>query len=194
LVLINAHQLGSEIRAESFPLRTQLAGGEMASKTYRLKIAREGTEFEAEGDKQFVMEMLKRFSPIGVGTSSATQATQHSKHGGKSTAGMSTPATKTISIREFIQKFGFTKHTDITLAFGYYLEKYAGVSAFTPADINNCYYEAKLEKSNTSQMVIQNIKRGFMMPSNKKGEGRKLYTLTSTGENFIASKVSGTSS
>lgn len=35
----------------------------MATRTYRLKIAREGYEFEAEGDKPFVMEMLRRFVP-----------------------------------------------------------------------------------------------------------------------------------
>jgi hypothetical protein len=164
----------------------------MAAKTYRLKITRQGNEFEAEGDKKFVMDMLKRFSPhTSVEQLPATTVNADSKHGEKKTSGMmTTTATKTLSIREFIQKFGFTKHTDITLAFGYYLEKYSGVPEFTRADINNCYYEAKLERSNTSQMIIQNIKRGYMMPSKRKG-GKSLYTLTSTGEGFIKSRVSG---
>lgn len=170
----------------------------MAAKTYRVKITREGNEFEAEGDKPFVMEMLKIFTPQASGQLPQQERIRHdSKPGGKkiTSDNMTTSAKKTLSIREFIQRFGFTKHTDITLAFGYYLEKYAGVSDFTRADINNCYYEAKLERSNTSQMIIQNIKRGNMMSSKKKGvEGKSLYTLTSRGENFIESRMSGSSS
>lgn len=168
----------------------------MATKTYRLKIAREGSEFEAEGDKAFVMEMLKRFSAqAGIELPLAAKAKEGSKHGGKKVASEIAPiGTKTLSIREFIQRLGFKRHIDISLAFGYYLEKYSGVSEFTPADINQCYYEAKLESSNTSQMIIRNIKLGRMMPSKKKGaKGRNLYTLTSTGEEFIKSKLSGNS-
>jgi hypothetical protein len=35
----------------------------MAARTYRLKIVREGREFEAQGDRAFVHEMLKRYGP-----------------------------------------------------------------------------------------------------------------------------------
>lgn len=167
----------------------------MAEKTYRLKITREGNEFEAEGDKKFVMEMLALFSPqTSIEQLPPAKGGEDSKHGGKKPSGvLTTNATKALSIREFIQKFRFTKHTDITLAFGYYLEKYSGVSEFSRADINNCYYEAKLERSNTSQMITQNIKRGYMMSSKKQGT-KSLYTLTSTGEEFIKSRVSGSPS
>lgn len=172
----------------------------MATKTYRLKIAREGYEFEAEGDKAFVIEMLKRFVPsTGVQRTKIIETLkgkEEPKRGRKKETSYVPPAgTKSLSIREFIQQFNFAKHTDITVAFGYYLEKHSGVSDFTPADINNCYYEAKLDSSNTSQMIIQNIKRGFMMPSKKKSEKgkKKFYTLTSSGEDFIKSKLSGNS-
>lgn len=83
---------------------------------------------------------------------------------------------------EFVRQLGLKKHTDIVLAFGYYLEKISGVREFSPADINKCYYEAKMENSNTSQMLIQNIKNGRIMPA--RGT-KKLYTLTKTGEDFI---------
>lgn len=161
----------------------------MAARTYRLKIVREGREFEAEGDKAFVIEMLKKHGP-----EAATSGVSEDKTGRK-TSPRATPLTpgptgKSLSIREFVQQLDLKKHTDITLAFGYYLEKYQGVSEFTPADINNCYYEAKLESSNTSQMIVQNIKRGHLMASKRKGEtGKSRYTLTRSGEMFIASKL-----
>ncbi len=164
----------------------------MTTKTYRLKIAREGYEFEAEGDKAFVMEMLKRFAPLTPAESAAPKGKEELKQvGKKAPAEIPAGGTKTLSIREFMQRLAFTRHTDIAVAFGYYLEKHSGISEFTPADINNCYYEAKLETSNTSQMIIHNIRRGYMMPSKKKdAKGKNLYTLTSSGEAFVKSKLS----
>lgn len=93
---------------------------------------------------------------------------------------------KAMSVREFILQLESRKHTELVLAFGYYLEKHSGQPAFVPADINNLYYEAKLDTSNTSQMIIQNIKRGLMMEA-KKAEpgGRKQYVLTNSGEKLI---------
>ncbi len=161
----------------------------MPAKDYRVKIVREGLEFEVAGDKAFVLEMLKRFN-IQSSTDSTLSAAAptDSKRLKKETTLAS--SSKALSIREFIQQFSFTKHTDITLAFGYYLEKHAGVASFTRAEITNSYYEAKLESSNTSQMIIQNIKRGFMMASRAKGEkGKNRYTLTNSGEKYIDSKM-----
>lgn len=162
----------------------------MAAKTYRLRIAREGHEFEAEGDKPFVLEMLKRFGSQSEARESPPVKTEITK-GRSHRVSSQLSRDKALSIREFVQQLGLKKHTDITLAFGYYLEKYSGMSDFTSADLNNCYYEAKLEASNTSQMIIQNIKAGRMMPSPKKGEkGKNRYTLTQSGEEYIESMQS----
>jgi hypothetical protein len=97
---------------------------------------------------------------------------------------------KDVSPGEFIRQFGFKKHTDLVLAFGFYLEKHSGLACFSSADINNCYYEAKLESSNTSQMIIQNIKRGYLMQAKVKGEEAKrgkgqLFRLTNSGEEHL---------
>jgi predicted transcriptional regulator len=75
------------------------------------------------------------------------------------------------------------------VGFAYYLENYNGVSEFTPADVNNCYYEAKMEASNTSQMIIQNIKRGFVMEAKKGEKAGRRYTLTASGEHFVRQKL-----
>lgn len=153
-------------------------------KTYRIKIVRDGLEFEAEGDKSFVLAMLDRFEKP------AAKIDLHSEEAAKPRKTIHPTETgkgqKATSVGEFIRSGGITKHVDTVLAFGYYLEKFASVSAFTPADINNCYYEAKMEGSNTSQMIIMNIRRGYLMEAKaEKGEGRRKYTLTSTGEKFV---------
>jgi hypothetical protein len=97
---------------------------------------------------------------------------------------------KVLSPGEFIRQFSFKRHTDIVLAFGYYLEHYSGAKDFTPADINSLYYEAKMENSNTSQMCTQNVRKGFMMEAKgKKGE-KKRYVLTVSGEEYIKKKLS----
>src|SRR5437764_2598451 len=152
---------------------------------YRLKIVRAGQEFEAEGDKGFVIEMLKRFERSAP-TEGGTGKTHIDLRTDKSP--MPQPS-KSISLREFIRRLGFKKHTDILVAFAYYLEKYAGVTEFTPADIKNCYYEAKMETSNTSQAIIQNINRGYVMPAKSGGKGRTRYTVTASGEQFIEKKL-----
>lgn len=157
----------------------------MPSKSYRIKINRGENQFEAEGDKKFVLEMLRKFEKGGSPTSDPSSQEKH-KTKLPSSAASSAPAGKKTSVGEFIRQLGFKKHTDIVLAFGYYLEKHSGVASFTAADINACYYEAKLESSNTSQMIIQNIRRTFMMPAKKNQEkGRKAFRLTQSGEEHV---------
>jgi hypothetical protein len=158
-------------------------------RNYRIKISRAGSEFEVEGDRAFVLKMLARFDAATFGASD-TRAPTESVVGDRKIGKSLLSKGKAVSIREFVQQLGFKKHTDITLAFGYYLEKQMATPEFTPADINNCYYEAKIESSNTSQMIILNIRRGFMMLHKTKGaKGRKRYTLTSSGEKHIEAKL-----
>lgn len=157
----------------------------MAPRSYRLRIARGDQQFEAEGDKSFVLEMFKKFE-----SGAAAEPASAKGRGAKVAADPAALASaKAVSVGEFIRQFGFKKHTDLVLAFGYYLEQHSGVKEFTPADLNNCYYEAKLEPSNTSQAIIQNIKRGTIMVAKgdkktSKGAAKK-YTLTSTGEALV---------
>jgi hypothetical protein len=153
--------------------------------TYRLKIVRGGEEFEAEGEKSFVLEMFKKFEQ-GAAPKSAKKESPTDIKSDKTPLPQQS---KGISLREFIRQIGLKKHTDIVVAFGFYLEKYTGLTEFTPADINNCYYEAKMETSNTSQMIAQNIKRGYVMPAKKGDKSGRRYTLTDSGEQFIREKL-----
>jgi len=160
----------------------------MAGRTHRIRIVKPDFELEAEGDKAFVVEMINRFEGgAAVRRTSKKDDEKHSlAHAPKAIAGA-----KPVSVGEFVRQVGTKKHTETILAFGYYLEKYGGVAEFTAADINTCYYDAKMESSNTSQMIINNIRTRRMMESKKKkGEkGRKAYVLTRTGVEFVEEKL-----
>jgi hypothetical protein len=150
----------------------------------RVRIVRNGEELEFEGAAVFVKEMLERFHVTpGSGPATGVRTVVPAE---KATPALLAPQRgKELSVGEFVRQLGFRKHTDFVVAFGYYLEKFKGVSEFTAADVNNCYYEAKLESSNTSQMVFQNIKRGYMMEGKSGNKARRAYTLTSSGETFV---------
>ena len=163
----------------------------MAGTNYRIRIVKADYQFEAEGDKAFVLEMLNRFE------GGALEAPAKPIHKGRRKTGVTPTRSigtgKDLSISEFTRQLGLKKHTDIVVAFGYYLEKYSGLASFTPADINGCYYDAKMESSNTSQMIILNIKSSRIMPAKKpkgSGKGKKRYLLTRTGEAFVEGKLS----
>jgi predicted transcriptional regulator len=157
--------------------------------TYRLKIVYGDKQFEAEGDKTYVLDMWKKLQPRVFHDEKVVSE----KKGQKDLPDeiiVTTPRSKGLSVGEFIRQLGFKKHTDIVLAFGYYLEKYSAMREFGPADINKCYYDAKIESSNTSQMLIQNIKRGHVMQARgAKKKGQKQYTLTRTGEEFVEKTI-----
>ena len=151
--------------------------------TYRIKIVKNGLELEVEGDKKFVLDMLARYDK---GTEAAKSGT-----GSKKTIDSKEQiAGKSLSPGEFIRTTGFKKAVDIVLAFGYYLEKSNGLASFAPTDINACYYEAKMESSNTSQFIILLIRKSFLMEAKQiEKKGRKKYTLTKTGIDYIEGKL-----
>ncbi len=155
----------------------------MAGDRFRIRISRSGLDFEAEGDRKFIQEMIAKF--LGENTPAPRE---------KAVGGRAEPthhelpdvSSKKQSVGEFVRTTAFKRHVDVVLAFGYYLEKMAGLTSFTAADINTCYYEAKLESSNSSQMLINNIKRGLAMEAKDQGKkGKRSYTLTRSGEQKV---------
>jgi hypothetical protein len=159
----------------------------MPAKTFRLKIVRGDQHFEAEGDKAFVLQMLARFE--GTAPAVTVQETPKTTKSGKVTVQASLNVAKGVSPGEFIRQFQFKKHTDIALAFGYFLEQHSALPSFTAADINNCYYEAKMESSNTSQSLINNIRRGFLMEAKNSKGAKRSYTVTRSGEEFLKQAI-----
>jgi hypothetical protein len=151
--------------------------------TYRIRFKQGDTEFEIEGDRKYVTNTYQEIKEI-LGLFQSTKPVLVGEGKSSRTSPLNRMTGKSASPREFIDRYGLKRHVDIVLAFGYFLEKTRGLKNFTGADINTCYYEAKVEPSNTSQMVINNIKKGYIMPSGKSGS-KKGFTLTRTGEEFV---------
>lgn len=154
----------------------------------RIKFVNGHQEFEVEGSEKFINDMLEKFSdyiPPKTGKKLKEPA---------QVPGSLTPVEKVVekelSISEFIRKLKFKRHTDMVLGFAYYLEKFSDVKEFSPADINNCYYESKMESSNTSQMIVQLIRRGHLMNAKIKDTKKRLYTITQSGIQFIEDELS----
>jgi len=160
----------------------------MPGTNYRIKIVKPDFELEAEGDKDFVLQMLKRFEATSgrrVAEAKRKDAAVGDPPGPRLAA-----SDKSLSVGEFVRKTGLKKHTDLVLAFGYYLEKYSGAASFTAADINGCYYDAKMESSNTSQMITRNIRKARFMPAKKRtAKGKKAYVVTRTGVAHIEAQL-----
>jgi hypothetical protein len=154
---------------------------------YRVRIRKGDNEIEVEGDKKYIAQIIRDY-----GFGDVAPGTQDNKPGKKDATGVISQKGfgGRLSAAEFVLKHQIKKHTDLVLGFGYYIEKMKGLDKFTPGDVTNCYYEAKLDPSNTSQMIVQNIKRGFLMEAKgtEKGtKGRKYYTLTQSGVTFVES-------
>jgi hypothetical protein len=162
-------------------------GGIRMAQTYRIRISKGDQHFEAEGDKRFVLDMLKRFESSGASPIPPKPTT--------SSDPAALASSKRVSVGEFIRQLGIRKHTDLVVAFGYYLEEHSGLKDFTAADINNCYYEAKMETTNVSQSIIQNIKRGYVMEAkgDKASKKGRRYTVTASGQAFIREIAAGSS-
>lgn len=153
------------------------------AESVRVRILRDGQELEVEGDREFVREILDRFEQPAAPNQLVPPGDPP----------IDQEVSKTLSVREFVQRLGVKRHIDKVAAFGYYLEHHSGQTEFTSSDINNCYYEAKMDSSNTSQAIIQNIKRGYVMETKGGSKGKKKYMLTQSGEAFVSERLSGTS-
>lgn len=160
----------------------------MAQNNYRIRIVHSGEEFEVEGDKKFVVEMLKLYSTSKFQLAENGNL-QDDEKPSKTVECSSRTTSKVLSVSEFIRQLAFKKHIDIVLAFGFFLETYSGAKDFAPADINACYYDSKLEPSNTSLMIIRNIKKGFLMSAKKSDKGDKRYLLTQSGIDYISNFI-----
>lgn len=93
---------------------------------------------------------------------------------------------KKLSIKEFLLSIKPVNDVQKTLAIGYYLEKYQGVTSFNIDDIGN-YFRLAKESSpkNMNDKINMNIKKGHIMEVKEKKGNKKAWEITSRGEKFV---------
>ena len=95
---------------------------------------------------------------------------------------------KGISINEFMGSQKLSGDVQRTLAAGYYLEKYEGLSSFNAKDLADAYRRLKIPKSqniNFNYKVIRNIQQGYMTETKQKKDKQKAWALTDSGEKYV---------
>jgi hypothetical protein len=107
---------------------------------------------------------------------------------GSSQKGLKTTFNKVISINEFMRNQQLNGDVQRTLAAGYYLEKYEGLSSFNAKDLADAYRRLKIPKSqniNFNYKVIKNIQQGYMTETKQKKDNQKAWALTNSGEKYV---------
>jgi len=95
---------------------------------------------------------------------------------------------KGVSINEFMGSQKLNGDVQRTLAAGYYLEKYEGLSSFNAKDLTDAYRRLKIPKSqniNFNYKVIKNIQQGYMTEAKQKKDNQKAWALTDSGEKYV---------
>jgi hypothetical protein len=95
---------------------------------------------------------------------------------------------KGLSINEFMGSQKLSGDVQRTLAAGYYLEKYEGLSSFNAKDLADAYRRLKIPKGqniNFNYKVIKNIQQGYMTETKQKKDKQKAWALTDSGEKYV---------
>lgn len=95
---------------------------------------------------------------------------------------------KSRSIREFLNERRPRTSVDRALAIAYHLEKSAGMASVNLEDLTAGFSQAKEPlPANPSDLLYQNVRRGYLMDAAEKKGGARAWTLTNTGERFVES-------
>lgn len=108
---------------------------------------------------------------------------------GSSTLPTSIAAKKT-SAKEFLLSKAPKTAPEQVLVLAYFLERERGVESFNIDDLEAMFREAKERlPTNLNDVVYQCGKRGMVMDAAEKKNSKKAWSLTSTGESFVADKL-----
>lgn len=97
---------------------------------------------------------------------------------------------KEMSAKEFLLTKTYKSDVEKTLLLAYYLEHMKGMLSFNINDVVGVFLSAKEKKpTNPSDAVAKNAARGFLMDASEKKDGKKAWTLTSTGEKYAEEQL-----
>lgn len=98
------------------------------------------------------------------------------------------PGDKELSPAEFVKRYSANNQTDRALLLGHYLERMKSTPSFTTGELSGLGKDIKRPFGNISDVVAQLASRGLMMSAGDK-EGKRAYSLTATGEEYIESML-----
>jgi len=101
-----------------------------------------------------------------------------------------TASKRATSINEFMRNQQISGDVQRTLAVGYYLEKWEGLSSFNAKDLADAYRRLKIPKTqniNFNYKVIKNIQQGYVTETKEKKDNQKAWVLTYSGHKYVES-------
>ena len=160
-------------------------------------------EFEAEGDSELIERERTQFfsllpqaimavSPVVAKSSSLVEVAENEilpVESENTLLSTNSQCTYT-SIASFLNEKKFSTDVELVMGVGYYIECIEKNGVFTSKDVENKLIEARKGKpGNISQMLTQNIKKGFLRECADKKDNLKAYSILDEGikwcESFI---------
>jgi len=93
---------------------------------------------------------------------------------------------KELTVKEFILNKLPKNDVEKTLAIGYYLERFSGLSSFNVDDLTHHFQLAKEAiPLNVNDKVNLNIKKGHLAEAKERKGNKKAWIVTNSGEQFV---------
>lgn len=94
------------------------------------------------------------------------------------------------SLAGFLREKKFGTGVEVVMGVAYYIEYIEHAGVFNSKDIETALDEARQEKpGNISQMIVQNIKKGYLREMKEKKDGLKAYCVLEKGKNWCEEYV-----
>ncbi len=98
------------------------------------------------------------------------------------------------SLAEYLKEKNYSNGVEIVMGVCYFLQYVKEFDAFTAKDVEQALDDERQNKpNNISQMLIQNIKKGYVRELKEKREGRKAYCVLERGKSWCENYVSSPS-
>jgi len=174
--------------------------------TNKIHIKLGAIEFEAEGDNELIERERDKFfsllpQAIDAVSPGVHQASRLLEIKPVEDSFMELPIDTPISTQSiqncgyeslagFLRNKKFTTGVEIVMGVAYYIEYIDKLGSFTSKDIENALDESRQNKpGNISQMLTQNVKKGYLRAFKEKKDGLKTYCVLELGKNWCESYV-----
>jgi len=91
-----------------------------------------------------------------------------------------------VSVKEFLMECSPKGDVQKTLAIGYFLERFEGMSSFNKTDVERAYQAIKEKPPlNINDKANMSIRNGHLREEEEKKESKKAWAITPSGERYI---------